>query len=163
LSPQGGTPADEDKAREMIGALDPAATLAQAAATVAFLKAHERSTGNVGVVGFCWGGGLVNQAAVHSPDLLAGVAFYGRVPAAQEVPMIKARLMLHYAGLDDRINEGIPGYKAALEAAGVVHVIHMYDGVNHAFHNDTSAARYDKTAADLAWSRTVAFLKQSLG
>jgi carboxymethylenebutenolidase len=149
-------------ARELISGLDPAAVLAQAVATVAFLETHERSIGNVGAVGFCWGGGLVNQVAIHSPDLLAGVAFYGRVPAAEKVRGIKARLMLHYAGLDERINEGIPGYKAALEAASVVHVIHMYDGVNHAFHNDTSAARYDKTAADLAWSRTTAFLKQSL-
>ncbi|MDP9139110.1 MAG: dienelactone hydrolase family protein [Pseudomonadota bacterium] len=163
LSSQGGTPADEDKAREMIGALDPATTVAHAAATVAFLKAHERSTGKVGAMGFCWGGGMVNQTAIHSPDLLAGVAFYGRVPAAADVAKIKGRLMLHYAGLDDRINEGIPGYKAALEAAGIGHAIHMYDGVNHAFHNDTSAARYDKAAADLAWSRTIAFLKESLG
>lgn len=101
--------------------------------------------------------------AVHSSDLAAAVPFYGRVPAAGDVSRIKARLMLHYAGLDERINEGIPGYKAALEAAGIVHTIHMYDGVNHAFHNDTSAARYDKPAADLAWSRTIAFLKQALG
>jgi carboxymethylenebutenolidase len=162
LSPQGGTPADEDKAREMIGTLDQAATVAHAVATVAFLKAHERSTGKVGAMGFCWGGGMVNQTAVHSPDLVAGVAFYGRVPAAEDVPKIKARIMLHYAGLDDRINEGVPGYKAALEAAGITHQIHMYEGVNHAFHNDTSEARYDKMAADLAWSRTISFLKESL-
>ena len=114
LSAEGGTPADEDKAREMIGALDPATTVAHAVATVAFLKAHERSTGKVGAVGFCWGGGMVNQTAIHSPDLSAGVAFYGRVPAAEDVSKIKAQLMLHYAGLDDRINEGIPGYKTAL-------------------------------------------------
>jgi carboxymethylenebutenolidase len=162
LSPQGGTPADEDKAREMIGALDQAATVAHAVATVVFLKAHERSAGKVGAMGFCWGGGMVNQTAVHSPDLVAGVAFYGRVPAVEDVPKIKARIMLHYAGLDDRINEGIPAYKAALEAAGVTHQIHMYEGVNHAFHNDTSEARYDKKAADLAWSRTIPFLKESL-
>jgi carboxymethylenebutenolidase len=162
LSPQGGTPADEDKAREMIGALDAASTVAHAVATVAFLKGHERSTGKVAAMGFCWGGGMVNQLAVHSPDLVAGVAFYGRVPAAEDVARIKARMMLHYAGLDDRINEGIPSYKAALEAAGTHHVIHMYEGVNHAFHNDTSAARYDKAAAEQAWSRTISFLKESL-
>ena len=162
LSAQGGTPADEDKAREMIGALDPATTVAQAVATVALLKAHEQSTGKVGAMGFCWGGGMVNQTAIHSPDLLAGVAFYGRVPAAEDASKIKANLMLHYAGLDERINEGIPGYKAALEAAGIAHVIHMYEGVNHAFHNDTASARYDKAAADLAWSRTIAFLKDLL-
>jgi carboxymethylenebutenolidase len=112
-------------------------------------------------MGFCWGGGMVNQLAVHSPDLVAGVAFYGRVPAAEDVAKIKARMMLHYAGLDDRINEGIAGYKAALESAGINHVIHMYEAVNHAFHNDTSAARYDKAAAELAWSRTIAFLKEA--
>ena len=137
--------------------------MAHAVATVAFLKAHERSTGKVGAVGFCWGGGMVNQTAVHSPDLLAGVAFYGRVPAAEDVAKIKAQLLLHYAGLDDRINEGIAGYRTALEAAGIGHTIHMYDGVNHAFHNDTSAARYDKAAAELAWSRTIAFFKEMLG
>ncbi len=162
LSPVGGTPADEDKAREMIGALDPAATVANSVAAVAYLKGREGSSGKVGAVGFCWGGGMVNQTAIHSPDLSVGVAFYGRVPEAKDVPKITARLMLHYAGQDDRINEGIPGYKAALEAAGKAHVIHMYDGVNHAFHNDTAAARYDKAAAELAWSRTVAFLKESL-
>lgn len=163
LSVQGGTPADEDKAREMIGALDPATTVANAVATVDFLKQHQGSTGKVGAVGFCWGGGMVNQLAVNSPDIAAGVAFYGRVPAAEDVPKIKARLMLHYAGLDERINEGIPAYKQALETAGTVHVIHMYDGANHAFHNDTSAARYDKAAADLAWLRTIAFFRESLG
>jgi len=162
LSPAGGTPADEDKAREMIGALDPAATVATSVATVTYLKGHEASTGTVGAVGFCWGGGMVNQTAIHSPDLSAGVAFYGRVPDAKDVSRIRARMMLHYAGLDDRINEGVAAYKAALEASGTTHVIYMYDGVNHAFHNDTAAARYDKAAAELAWSRTIAFLKESL-
>ena len=163
LSPNGGTPQDEDQAREMIGALDQAQTVANAVATVEFLKAHEAGNGSVGAVGFCWGGGLVNQTAVHSgADLAAGVAFYGRVPESSDVPQIEAAMMLHYAGLDERINEGIEGYRAALEAAGVDHMIHVYEGVNHAFHNDTSAARYDKEAADLAWSRTVEFLKERL-
>jgi carboxymethylenebutenolidase len=164
LSPAGGTPADEDRAREMIGNLDPARTVENAVATVEFLRGHEASNGNVGAVGFCWGGGIVNQTAIHAGDALAaGVAFYGRVPEAAEVPRIEAAMMLHYAGLDERINAGIPDYRAALEAAEVEHVIHMYEGVNHAFHNDTSAARYDKAAADLAWSRTVEFLKAKLG
>ncbi len=162
LSPLGGTPADEDKARDMIGQLDKAQTVANAVAAVNFLKNHEQSTGKVGVVGFCWGGGLVNQTAVASPDLAAAVAYYGAQPSADQVPAIKAALLLHYAGLDERINAGIDGYKKALEAAGKDFTIYVYDGVNHAFNNDTSAARYDKPAADLAWGRTIAFFKQKL-
>jgi carboxymethylenebutenolidase len=162
LSPSGGTPADEDQARDMIGKLDQAQTVANAVATVAFLKQHESSNGNVGAVGFCWGGGLVNQLAVNSPDLAAGVAYYGRVPEAADVSKIKARLLLHYAGLDERINEGIPAYRKALEDAKVEHQIHVYESANHAFNNDTSEARYSKEAADLAWSRTVEFLKGAL-
>ncbi|WP_246329509.1 dienelactone hydrolase family protein [Chthonobacter rhizosphaerae] len=162
LSPSGGTPADEDQARQAIGALDPKTTLDNAAATVTFLQAHERSNGRVGAVGFCWGGGLVNQLATASEALKAGVAYYGRTPDPAAVPNIKARMLLHYAGLDERINAGIPDYEAALEAAGVDHEIHVYEGVNHAFNNDTSSARYDKAAADLAWQRTVTFLKDTL-
>lgn len=162
LSPVGGTPADEDRAREMIGALDPAATLENAVQTVVYLAGRADATAAVGAIGFCWGGGMVNQLATASDRLQAGVAYYGRTPDAAAVPNIKARMMLHYAGLDDRINQGIEGYRAALEAADVDHVIHVYEGVNHAFNNDTSAARYDKAAADLAWSRTIDFLKASL-
>ena len=162
LSPAGGTPTDEDKAREMIGALDAAATTANAAATVAFLEGHAQSTGKVGAIGFCWGGGLVNRLAVGSPDLKAGVAYYGAQPKAEDVPKIKAALLLHYAGLDERINAGIDAYQKALKDNGKDATIYVYDGVNHAFNNDTSAARYDKAAADLAWSRTVEFLKTKL-
>lgn len=162
LSPAGGTPTDEDKAREMIGALDAAATTANAAATVAFLEGHAQSTGKVGAIGFCWGGGLVNRLAVGSPDLKAGVAYYGAQPKAEDVPKIKAALLLHYAGLDERINAGIDAYQKALKDNGKDATIYVYDGVNHAFNNDTSAARYDKAAADLAWSRTVEFLKAKL-
>ncbi|HEV7319868.1 MAG TPA: dienelactone hydrolase family protein [Ensifer sp.] len=162
LSPSGGTPPDEDKAREMIGALDAAATTANAAATVAFLEQHQQSTGKVGAIGFCWGGGLVNRLAVGSPDLKAGVAYYGAQPKAEDVPKIKAALLLHYAGLDDRINAGIEAYQKALKDDGKDATIYVYDGVNHAFNNDTSAARYDKAAADLAWGRTVEFLKAKL-
>ena len=163
LSPTGGTPANEDEARAAIQKLDPAQTVANAVATVRMLAKHNMSTGKVGAVGFCWGGALVNRTAIAAgDDLEAGVAYYGSVPDAAEVPKIKARMMLHYAGLDERINAGIPAYRAALEQAGVRHVIHMYEGVNHAFNNDTSAARYDKTAAELAWSRTTAFLKDAL-
>ena len=162
LSPAGGTPDNEDQAREMIGKLDPAATAANAEASLQFLSKIDGGNGKVGAIGFCWGGGLVNRFATRSPDLKAGVAYYGAQAAAEDVPGIKAALMLHYAGLDERINAGIDAYRKALEANGKSFEIHMYDGVNHAFNNDTSAARYDKTAADLAWGRTVEFLKKNL-
>ncbi|KQS91140.1 MULTISPECIES: dienelactone hydrolase family protein [unclassified Rhizobium] len=159
LSPSGGTPADEDKAREMIGALDGKQTIGNAVATVTYLEGNEATTGKAGAIGFCWGGGMVNKLAVASPNLKAGVAYYGSQAPAEDVPKIKAALLLHYAGLDDRINAGIDAYKKALTDAGKDFTIQIYDGVNHAFNNDTSAARYDKAAADLAWSRTVEFLK----
>ncbi|KQY16337.1 carboxymethylenebutenolidase [Rhizobium sp. Root73] len=159
LSPAGGTPADEDKAREMIGALDGKQTVDNAVATVTYLKGNALTTGKAGAIGFCWGGGMVNKLAVASPDLKAGVAYYGAQPPAEDVPKIKAALLLQYAGLDDRINAGIDAYKKALTDNGKDFTIQIYEGVNHAFNNDTSAARYDKKAADLAWSRTVEFLK----
>ncbi len=162
LAPAGGTPEDENRGREMISALDQPQTVANSVATVAFLASHDRSNGRVGAVGFCWGGAMVNQTAIHSDALDAGVAYYGRTPDPSEAGRIKARMLLHYAGLDERINAGIPEYEEALKAAGVEHEIHVYEGVNHAFNNDTSAARYDQAAADLAWSRTVAFLKGAL-
>ncbi|KQV32271.1 carboxymethylenebutenolidase [Rhizobium sp. Root1203] len=162
LSPAGGTPENEDQAREMFGKLDPAVTVANAEASLAYVSKVEDANGKVGAIGFCWGGGLVNSFATKSPELKAGVAYYGAQPPAAEVPNIKAALMLHYAGLDDRINAGIDAYKKALEANGKDVEIFVYDGVNHAFNNDTSAARYDKKAADLAWGRTVEFLKKNL-
>jgi carboxymethylenebutenolidase len=162
LSPSGGTPADEDKARQMISALDPAVTVQNAVATVEFLKADKRTTGKVGVIGFCWGGGVAKQLAVASPDLGAAVSYYGMQPKAN-IGQIKARMMMHYAGLDERTNAGIPDFEAALKAAGVDYQVFVYAGANHAFNNDTSAARYDKAAADLAWSRTIPFLKAALG
>jgi carboxymethylenebutenolidase len=162
LAPAGGTPANEDQARDMIGKLDPAQTVANAVATVTFLKQHSSSNGKVGAVGFCWGGGVVNQLAVHAPDLAAAVAYYGSVPDAADVPKIKAKLLLHYAGLDERINAGIPAFRKALETAKIDHRIYLYEGANHAFNNDTSEARYNKEAADLAWSRTIEFLKSAL-
>jgi carboxymethylenebutenolidase len=163
LAPSGGTPQDEDKARDMISKLDMAQTIANAVATVSFLKNHEASNGKVGVVGFCWGGGLANQTAVNAgSDLAAAVAYYGMQPSAADAAKIKAKLLLHYAGLDERIDVGIPAYEAALKAAGVDYQVYVYDNVNHAFNNDTSAARYNKEAADLAWSRTVEFFKAAL-
>ncbi len=163
LSPSGGTPDDEDKARDMIGKLDPAVTVADAEASLQFLAGLDGANGKVGAIGFCWGGGLVNRLATKSPELKAAVAYYGAQPPAKDVPAIKAALLLHYAGLDKRINAGIDAYRKALEENGKTFEIHVYDGVNHAFNNDTSAARYDKAAADLAWQRTVAFLKKNIG
>ncbi|MDB5561655.1 MAG: carboxymethylenebutenolidase [Hyphomicrobiales bacterium] len=163
LSNLGGTPADEEQARTVFAKLEPKGVVADAVATVEYLKTAPGSTGKVGAVGFCWGGGVVNNLAVASPDLRAGVAYYGNQPKAEDVPRIKASLMLHYGGLDDRIDAGIPAFEAALKRAGKDYQIFVYEGANHAFNNDTSAARYDKPAADLAWSRTVAFFKQKLG
>jgi carboxymethylenebutenolidase len=163
LSPQGGTPGDEDKARDMFAALKLDETAQQIAAAVPFLAKHPESTGNVGAVGFCWGGGMVNRVAVLSPDLKAGVAYYGAQPPAAQVPSIHAALLLHYAGLDTRINAGIPAYEAALKAAGKRYAIYVYPDVNHAFNNDTGGDRYNKPAADLAWSRTLAFFTETLG
>ena len=162
LSPLGGTPADEDKAREMIGQLDPQGTVANGLATVDYLQGHDATNGNVGVIGFCWGGGLANQIAVNAPELKAAVAYYGRQPATEDAAKINAPLLLHYAGQDERINAGIDAYKAALESAGKEFTIHVYEGAQHAFNNDTSEARYNNAAADQAWSRTVAFLKEKL-
>ncbi len=162
LSPFGGTPPDEDKGRDMIAALDPQETDRRIAAAVPFLAHHTESTGRVGAVGFCWGGGLANRLAVLSPALNAAVVYYGVQPPAEDVSRIRAALLLHYAGLDQRINAGIAAFEAALKAHHKRYTIYVYPGVNHAFNNDTSS-RYDKAAAELAWTRTLAFLKQELG
>ncbi len=162
LSPLGGTPADEDKGREMIGTLDADETARRIAAAVPFLERHAESTGKVGAVGFCWGGGMVNRIAVLAPDLKAAVPYYGIQPSAASVPSIRAALLLHYAGLDQRINAGIPAYEAALKANHKTYTLYVYPNVDHAFNNDASS-RYDKEAADLAWTRTIAFFKQHLG
>jgi carboxymethylenebutenolidase len=162
LSPMGGTPADEEKGREMIGQLKQPDVITYGRAAVAYLKSRPDSNGKVGAIGFCWGGGAVNTLAVNEPNLSAGVAYYGGQPKPEDAPKIKAALMLHYAGLDERINAGIQAYEAALKQAGKSYEIHMYEGANHAFNNDTNAARYDKEAADLAWRRTVGFLKGNL-
>ncbi len=162
LSPLGGTPADEDKGRDMIRTLNADETAHRIAAAALFLEHHAESTGKVGVVGFCWGGGMVNRVAVLSPDLKAAVAYYGDQPPADAVKSIHAPLLLHYAGLDKRTNAGIAAYDAALKAANKNFIVYIYPNANHGFNNDTSS-RYDKAAADLAWSRTVAFLKEQLG
>lgn len=163
LSPEGGTPADEDKARDMISALAADKAAARIAAAVRFLASHPQSTGKVGAIGFCWGGAMVNAVAAVEPALGAGCAYYGRQLPAEKVGGIKAALQLHYAGKDERINAGVPAYKAALEAAGKTFEIHLYEGVDHAFNNDTNAARYNAAAAGLAWQRSLAFLARHLG
>ena len=164
LTQSGGTPADEDKGREMIGKLDRPRTVANAVATVKYLQAHASSNGKVGATGFCWGGGMTNALAVAAgADLLAGAPYYGAQPPADQVPRIKARMLLHYAQNDDNINKGIAAYKEALDKAGTKYELFTYEGAQHAFNNDGSAARYNKAAADLAWSRTVVLFKQTLG
>jgi carboxymethylenebutenolidase len=163
LSVSGGTPPTDDAARDQHAKTDQKQMLAAAVAAIGFIKGHAKSTGNVGAVGFCFGGGIINRMAVASPDLKAAVAYYGSQPAAGDVPSIKADLVLHYAGLDERINAGIAAYEAALKANKKNYTIYMYPNVNHGFNNDTGGPRYDKAAADLAWSRTIAFFRQELG
>lgn len=162
LAPQGGTPEDMEKSREMIASLDMQETRQHYLASIDYLKSRPDSTGQVGCVGFCWGGSMANQLAVDSSNLRAAVAYYGGQPAAAEVHKIKSSLLLHYAGLDERINAGIPAYEAALKRAGVEYQIFMYADVNHAFNNDINTARYDRNAAELAWKRTLEFLKLKL-
>ncbi len=168
LSPVGGTPTTgdgkvsaEDLARSMIGKLDHAQTVSDGVATLNWLASTAPGRGVPGAVGFCWGGGMVNALAVAAgPGLRAGVAYYGAAPQdLTGAARVKAELILHYAGLDERINAGGPGWQAALTAAGVTFTAFTYPDVNHGFNNDTAAARYDKVAADLAWRRTVRLLK----
>jgi carboxymethylenebutenolidase len=163
LSPMGGTPTDEDQARTMIGQTKPADAVTYNRAALAMLKMLAGTNGKVGAVGFCWGGLQVNMLAAADPTLDAGVPYYGRQPAAETVPNIRAPLLLHYAAIDEGVNAGIPAYEAALKAAGKSYELHMYPGAQHAFNNDTGPARYNKEAADLAWSRTMVFLRKHLG
>ena len=159
LSLVGGTPADEDAARDLHPKMNQDDAVTALVSAVSFLKQHPESTGKVGAVGFCFGGLMVNRLAASSPDLDAGVAYYGRqVPAAQ-VPNIKAALLLHYAETDDGVNATVPAYEAALKANNKKFTMHTYPGTQHAFNNDLGSARYNKAAADLAWSRTLAFFK----
>ncbi len=162
LAPLGGTPADPDAARDMFTRLDRARVVAQGRAALSALKAHAGGNGKAGAVGFCWGGGTVNILAVEAPELDAGVVYYGVSPPADQAARIKAPLLLQYGGLDTRINAGIPDYEAALKAAGVRHTIHIYEGANHAFNNDTSTERYDAKVAATAWERTIAFFRKEL-
>lgn len=163
LSLLGGTPANEDEARALFAKLDARQNVLNFAGAVPYLQGRKDCTGKVGCVGFCWGGAMANSLAVSVPNLQAAVAFYGRQPELSLVPGIKAAVQLHYAGLDERINAGAKAYEDALRAAGKTYEQYMYEGVNHAFHNDTSAARYNEAAAKLAWSRTLAFFEKYLG
>jgi carboxymethylenebutenolidase len=163
LSVSGGTPDDEEQARELHSKTDPKDITAAAIAAIPFIRAHAESNGNVGTVGFCFGGGVANRMAAASPDLKAVVVYYGLQVPANEVSGINAPLLLHYAGLDERVNAGIAAYEAALKANNKRYTIYMYPNVNHAFNNDTGGTRYNKEAADLAWERTLAFFKEQLG
>jgi carboxymethylenebutenolidase len=162
LSSLGGTPEDPQIAIKMIGRLNPQETTKNFLAAVKYLKTRPLSTGKIGVVGFCWGGAMANQIAVNAPDLAAAVPYYGRPPASEDVPKIKASLLLHYAGTDEFINKAIPAYEDALKKAAVDYRIYMYPGALHAFNNDTNAERYNEEAAQIAWQRTIAFLKAKL-
>jgi len=158
LSPLGGTPANEEEQLKLFSKIDRNDSTI-AVATVSFLKAHAESTGKVGAVGFCFGGGMVDLMAMNSPDLDAAVAYYGPVPADKSrVKDIRGPLLLHYAGLDVKLNEGIPAWEEALKANNKKYTIHMYEGANHAFNDDTAGPRYNKAAADLAWQRTVVWV-----
>ena len=161
LSPLGGYPGNDDQGREMQSKRNGAEMLQDFIAGYDYLKAHPDCNGKIGVVGFCFGGGIANALAVNVPTLAASVPFYGNQPAAEDVPKIKAPLLIHYAELDTRINAGWPAYEAALKANNKEYTAYIYPGVNHGFNNDTTP-RYDKAAADLAWQRTIDFFKKKL-
>lgn len=161
LTSVGGYPGNDDAGRELQSKVDPVKLMNDFFAAIDWMKTHEASTGRVGITGFCYGGGVANAAAVAFPDLGGAVPFYGRQPEAGDVAKIKAPLLIHYAALDERVNAGWPDYEAALKAAGTQYEAYIYEGVNHGFHND-STPRYDEAAADLAWSRTIAFFKANL-
>ena len=162
LAPLGGYPGTDDEGRLMQRQVDRDKMMADFIAATRFVHSHPNCTGKVGVVGFCFGGGMSNALSVSLPDIIAAtVPFYGRQPAAEDVPKIKAALLIHYAELDRRINRGWPAYEAALKEAGVTYTAHIYEGVNHGFHNDTTP-RYDEAAAKLAWQRTIDFFNATL-
>jgi len=161
LTPLGGYPGNDDEGRELQSRRDRDEMLEDFVAAVRYLQGHEKCTGKVGCVGFCYGGGVSNALAVRIPDLAAAVPYYGRQPEVADVPRIKAPLLLHYAGLDKRINDGWPAYQAALDAAGIEYAMYLYPATNHGFHNDTTP-RYDAEAAALSWRRTIEFFSRNL-
>lgn len=162
LSPLGGTPEDADKAREMFGQLDAQKTISNFAKAFDYLKERKDCNDKFGCVGFCWGGAMANNLAVQVPQLLVAVPFYGRQPETSEVPKIKAFVQLHYAGMDERVNAGIPAYEEALKKAGVHYELFLYEGAQHAFNNDTAPTRYNEAAAKLAWKRTIELFNKKL-
>ena len=163
LSPLGGTPDDDvNAAGTKMRELDGDTTTKDFVAAVKYLKTHPLSNGKVGCTGFCWGGGMTNQVAVNSPDLNAAAPYYGRQPAVEDVPKIKAAVMAHYAGEDERINAGIEAFEKALKEAGIDYQIFVYEGAQHAFNNDSNPDRYHEQSAKLAWKRTVDFFKEKL-
>ena len=161
LTPLGGYPGDEEKAVKAFGTLDPAKRMEDLVTGALYVQKRPESTGKLAAVGFCFGGGIANALAVRLPDLAGAVPFYGAQPAAADVAKIKSPLLIHYAGLDERINAGWPAYEQALKANNVRYQAFIYPNVNHGFHND-STPRYDEAAAKLAWSRTLAFFNQNL-
>jgi carboxymethylenebutenolidase len=163
LSGLGGTPTDEDEGRKLIGQLDPTRNLNNYLRALDYLRIRPDANGRTGCVGFCWGGALANRLAIADPKLDAAVAYYGTQPPVEEVSRIKATLLLHYAGLDERVNAGLAAYEAALKANGINYEQYVYEGVNHAFNNDSSPARYNAAAAQLAWERTLRLFKEKLG
>jgi carboxymethylenebutenolidase len=154
LSSVGGYPGNDEKGKELQSQVDPAKLMNDFFAAVEYLQASETTTGKVGIVGFCYGGGVSNNAAVANPQLAAAVPFYGRQPSADQVARIQAPLLLHYAEKDDGVNKGWPDYEAALKANGKTYEVYVYPGTQHGFHND-STPRYDEAAAELAWQRTL--------
>ncbi|GAA4373396.1 dienelactone hydrolase family protein [Hymenobacter koreensis] len=162
LSVFGGTPANEDEGRTLIGKLDPQQNLNNYLRAFEYLRTRPDSNGKTGCVGFCWGGAMANKLAVADPKLNAAVGYYGTQPKAEDAANIKAHLMLHYAGLDERVNAGMVAWEQALKAAGVKYEQYVYEGVNHAFNNDSSPARYNEAAAKLAWGRTLRLFKDKL-
>jgi carboxymethylenebutenolidase len=157
LTSAGGAPADQEQARDLFGKTDPAKIAGDILAAVPWLNAHAESNGKLGVVGFCYGGGMALRCAVDQPGVAAAVCFYGRTLSTEDVAKLKTPVLLHYAGKDERINVGIPEFRAALDANGVAYSLNMYPGTQHGFHNDSSEARYDVAAARLAWERTLDF------
>jgi carboxymethylenebutenolidase len=162
LTSVGGYPGNDERGRELQSQVDPEKLVNDFFAAFEHLLDHADSSGRVGCVGFCYGGGVCNAMAVAYPELAASVPFYGRQAAAADVPRIEAPLLLHYAALDEGINAGWPAYEAALQEHGKDYTVHFYEGVNHGFHND-STPRYDEAAAELAWERTIAFFDEHLG
>ncbi len=162
LSQFGGTPINEDEGRTLIGKLDAKQNIENMLSGLSYLRTLKNSNQKTACIGFCWGGGVVNDLAAADPALTLGVPYYGRQIDAALVPKIKAKLMLHYAGLDERINAGIPAYENALKSNQIDYQLFIYEGAQHAFNNDSSPARYQKEPADLAWSRTINFFKKYL-